>query len=164
MIIRPEQPPDYAQIAAITDAAFAQMRFSSGRERLIIEQLRTANALSLSLVAEVEGQLVGHVAFSPATAADGSRPWFALGPVAVSPPVQRQGIGSALINRGLEMLVQDGALGCILVGNPNYYQRFGFVVSPAHAPPNQPAEYFMLKRFGATGPVGTLSFHTVFDK
>ena len=93
----------------------------------MIDQLRRDGDLTLSLVAEVDGQIVGHVAFSPATIGDASKDWFGLGPVAVSPDVQKQGIGQRLIKEGLAQLRAQGALGCLLTGDPNYYSRFGFV-------------------------------------
>ena len=88
--------------------------------------MRAANALTISLVAEIEGQIVGHIAFSPVTVSDGATGWYGLGPVSVSPHHQRQGIGKALINEGLSLLKEIGSQGCALVGNPNYYQWFGF--------------------------------------
>jgi putative acetyltransferase len=116
----------------------------------------------LSLVAAIEQKVVGQITFSHATVADGSGPWFALGPVAVAPQLQSQGIGSALINRGLAEIACQGALGCILTGNPDYYQRFGFVLAPQHVPDNEPAEYFMLKLLASTPPLGAFAFNRAF--
>jgi putative acetyltransferase len=125
--IRDERPVDHAIIHALTAAAFAPMPFSDGTEPDIIAALRAAGDLALSLVADVGGQVAGHVAFSPATIAGRHDGWFALGPIAVAPALQRQGIGRALITAGLERLQMMQAKGCVLIGNPAYYGRFGFV-------------------------------------
>ena len=94
--------------------------------------------------------------------ADGSAPWFALGPVSVEPDRQGEGIGGALIRAGLSAIEAEGALGCILTGNPEYYTRFGFVVSPSHCPPEEPGEYFHLKLLGAVEAQGQFAFHSAF--
>lgn len=124
--IRDAVPGDSAAIHALTQTAFAPMPFSDGTEGGIADALRSAGDLTLSLVAAREGQIAGHVAFSPATVAGVHDGWFALGPIAVLPGVQRQGIGKALIAAGLARLRGMGAAGCVLIGNPDYYGRFGF--------------------------------------
>ncbi|MEL7536229.1 MAG: N-acetyltransferase [Pseudomonadota bacterium] len=162
MIIREETATDYASIRAVTIDAFRGMPHAGGDEQDVIERLRAADALSLSLVATDNNDVVGHIAFSPAESADGAASWFALGPVSVVPDRQRQGIGSALITRGLNALRAQHAAGCILLGDPAYYQRFGFEVSPQHAPRNEPAEYFMVCRFGNATAAGRFRFHDAF--
>jgi len=152
--IRAEKPGDENTIHSVTIDAFQDMPFSEGDEQNVIDRLRSANALTLSLVA--------HIAFSPAQVSDTSEPWFALGPVSVLPSHQRQGIGSAMIERGIKELKSQDALGCILTGNPEYYQRFGFEVSSQHAPETEPAEYFMLKLFSQVRPTGRFRFHDAF--
>ena len=163
LLLRREREADAAKIHAITDAAFRGMPYASGDEAAIVDRLRRSGGLALSLVALIDDDLIGHVAFSPAVAADGSAPWFALGPVSVRPDQQRQGVGSALIRRGLKLLADDNALGCILVGDPAYYQRFDFKLAPDNSPSQDYAPYFMLCRFAQTQPSGTLSFHDAFD-
>ncbi len=160
--IRAEKPGDEDTIHSVTVDAFEKMPFSQGDEQNVIDRLRSANALTLSFVALIEEQIVGHVAFSPAQVSDTSEPWFALGPVSVLPEYQRQGIGSAMIEKGIQALKNQGALGCILTGNPRYYQRFGFKVSPQHAPETEPAEYFMLMLFSQEKPTGRFRFHDAF--
>lgn len=166
LLLRRESEADEATIRRITDAAFQDMPYASGDEAAIVDRLRRSGGLALSLVALLDGDRVGHVAFSPAMAADGSAPWFALGPVSVLPDRQRQGVGSALIRRGLKQLADDGALGCILVGDPKYYERFGFKLAPEQAPSPDYAPYFMLRCFSSTQPptqpIGVLSFHEAF--
>lgn len=162
--IRPERPGDHAVIGDVITAAFTGRPYADGDEAELVERLRRANALSLSLVAELAGSVVGQVAFSPAAAADGAQGWYALSPVAVLPQHQRIGIGSDLIRTGMEGIARSGALGCILVGDPAYYVRFGFRRSPANAPPGQPADYFMVKLLGSTAqPSGPVGFHEAFD-
>ncbi len=91
--IRDERLEDIPAIYDITKRAFAPMLFADGNEQNLINAVRDAGALSISLVAEIDSMVVGHVAFTPATAADGSPGWFGLGPVAVEPERQRKGIG-----------------------------------------------------------------------
>jgi putative acetyltransferase len=160
--IRAERPHDHALIGEVITAAFRDMPFAAGDEAELVEALRAAGGLSVSLVAELDGSLVGQIAFSPARPADGSPGWYALGPVAVLPDHQGLGIGSKLVRAGLEKIEQQGAHGCILTGNPAYYTRFGFRVSPENAPPGEPAEYFMVKALGRSVPRGPIGFHEAF--
>ena len=160
--IREERPEDHAAIHAITEIAFRDMPFAGGDEQDVIDRLRISGALSLSLVAVIDQEIVGHVAFSIATIADNTQPWFALGPVSVTPERQRQRIGSALIESGLAEIQARGAHGCILTGNPDYYRRFGFELAPQNVPSNESAEFFMLKRFTPTAATGAFSFHHAF--
>jgi len=124
--IRPEKPSDVTDIFDLTQRAFAPMQFSDGSEPACVNALRLDGDLALSLVAVVAGAIVGHVAFSPATVQGTKNGWFGLGPVSVDPDFQGQGIGSALIEQGLAELRQRGASGCLLIGDPGFYCRFGF--------------------------------------
>ena len=124
--VRPERPGDTAAIRRIADAAFSPMSFSDGSEGAIIDALRDDGDLTLSLVADDAGEVVGHVAFSPVRIGADHGGWFGLGPVAVRPDRQRQGIGSQLIHAGLATLKHQGAAGVVLIGDPAYYTRFGF--------------------------------------
>lgn len=160
--IRKELPADFAAIHQLTAEAFKDMPYAGGDEQDVIVRLRTVGALSLSLVASLGGELVGHIAFSPVQLAGNASAWFALGPVSVLPDFQRQGIGSALINAGLSELRERHALGCILTGNPQYYQRFGFALAPANVPKNEPEDYFMLLNFTNAEPDGQFAFHHAF--
>ncbi len=123
MLIRHERPGDEEAIHRLTTAAFAPMPFSNGSEAPIIRALRESGDLTLSLVAEEDGTVIGHVAFSPVTIAGIHEGWFGLGPVSVWPERQRQGIGKALILKGLESLKERSARGCALIGNPEIYRR-----------------------------------------
>ena len=160
--IRPETHADYFAIRSITEQAFRNVPYAGGDEQKIIERLRFANALTLSLVATIDNELVGHIAFSPAIAGDSSGPWFTLGPLSVLPEYQCKGIGAQLIERGLEEISKLGPLGCILTGNPFYYSRFGFEVTPQNAPETVPGEYFLIKLFESVKPTGKFRFHRAF--
>ncbi|HTR00063.1 MAG TPA: N-acetyltransferase [Candidatus Acidoferrum sp.] len=160
--IRPETPADAAAIEAVTIAAFLEAPHTGHNEQLIVAALRQAGQLSVSLVAEHEGSIVGHVAFSPVTISSGARAWYGLGPISVVPQRQRQGIGALLMRRGLAELRQSGAAGCVVLGDPAYYSRFGFKTEPALVLPDIPLEYFMALAFSGTVPRGTVGYHVAF--
>ena len=160
--IRPETPSDQGAIYGITADAFRGRPYAGGDEQDVVNRLRDCGALSLSLVAVRGNDVVGQITFSPATAEDGSGPWYALGPVSVTPDLQGEGIGSRLIRAGLEEIAGRGALGCILTGNPEYYRRFDFEVMPEHAPLREPGEFFMLKCLHGEAPAGRFEFHDAF--
>jgi putative acetyltransferase len=162
MKIRSEAPGDETVIREITDAAFAGKLYSSGTEGAIVDALRAAGDLSLSLVAEGDGRILGHVAFSPVTVDGAAVGWFGLGPVSVRPERQRQGIGSALIREGLAQLRERGAGGCVLLGARGYYQRFGFANDPGLRYEGAPPEHFMRLSFGDDAPQGVVKFHPAF--
>ena len=144
------------------EVPFAGKPYAAGDEAELVEKLRFQNVLSVSLVAETEGAVVGQTAFSPAQASDGTAKWYALGPVSVLPARQGKGIGSRLVRAGLQAISELGADGCILTGNPAYYRRFGFQLSPLNVPAGEPAEFFMVKVFGHGQPKGPISFHAAF--
>jgi putative acetyltransferase len=160
--VRPESSEDEAAIRELTRRAFAGRSYSAGNEQDIIDALRREEALSISLVAERRGEVLGHVAFSPARSEDGSGNWYTLGPVSVAPEVQRRGIGQALIHAGIAKLREIGATGCILIGDTAYYSRFGFNQAPELAPPGEPKEHFMILCLGSQTPKCVLHFHSVF--
>ena len=126
IVIRNETPDDVCAITEVTIAAFKTLEISNHTEQFIIEALRAAEALTVSLVAETDGRVIGHIAFSPVTISDGTPNWYGLGPVSVLPEHQRKGIGKALIKEGLSRLKNMNAQGCCLVGHPDYYRKFGF--------------------------------------
>jgi putative acetyltransferase len=163
MEIRPELPEDADVIRTLTAAAFRDRPYASQTEAAIIDALRQAGALTISLVAIQEGALVGHVAFSPVTISGKAIGWYGLGPVSVWPDHQRRGIGQALIRHGLGRLRRMNALGCVLVGDPGYYARFGFVNDPELRYGAAPAEYFQRLAFSQTVPKGEVAFHPAFD-
>ena len=160
--IRTERAEDIDAIGALISSAFLGMPYAEGDEAQLVEALRARDALSVSLVAECEGTVVGHVAFSPARATGGELGWYALGPLAVLPAHQRRGIGSTLVREGIDAISELGARGCILTGDPSYYSRFGFTLSPGNAPPGTPPEFFMVKLLRGQVPVGPIRFHEAF--
>jgi len=163
MIIRKETESDYEEIANVTKLAFETLAVSQHTEQFIINALRAANALTVSLVAEIEGKIIGHIAFSPVTISDGSKDWYGLGPISVLPELQKQGIGKALMHEGLSIMKTMGAKGVVLVGDPNYYQRFGFRSIPELTLEGVPPEYFMALTIDGTSAHGTVEFHKGFE-
>lgn len=163
MIIRPESPHDIPFIRALTDAAFVGVEHSSQTDGAIVDALRKAEALSLSLVAEQEGSIVGHVGFSPILINSEDIGWVGLGPVSVSPSLQRGGVGSALIKEGLQVLTKRGAQGCVVLGDPKYYGRFGFASDHALSYGEVPAEYFQSLLLTGEPVAGEVAYHEGFE-
>jgi putative acetyltransferase len=161
-IIRPERPSDIPDIARVTRQAFLTHPHSSHTEEFIIESLRRSGALSVSLVAELDSHVVGHVAFSPVTISDGSQNWYGLGPVSVAPEFQRQGIGTALVKTGLDALRNRGAKGCVLLGEPEFYARFGFTNRAELRLEGVPQEFFLSLVFDSPPASGEVTYHASF--
>ena len=162
IVIRMEKAADEGAIGEVTVAAFAALQVSHHTEQFIVTALRAANALAVSLVAEIDGRVIGHIAFSPLTISDGTRNWYGLGPVSVLPAYQRQGVGTALIREGLSRLQDIGAQGCCLVGHPGYYTRFGFRNVPGLVVEGVPPEVFFALSFDGHVPRGAVAFHEGF--
>ncbi len=162
MIIRKEMVTDIEAITEVTIAAFRTLPISNHTEQFIINALRAADALTISLVAEIDGRIVGHIAFSPVTISDGSIGWYGLGPVSVLPEYQKQGIGKSLINEGVSLLKELGGQGCSLVGDPNYYKRLGFKNFPDLVHEGVPQEVFLALPFTEKIPQGIVVFHEGF--
>lgn len=163
MHIRKEMSDDAAAISQVTDEAFRTVVYSNQKEGEIVDALRAAKALTLSLVAEDESGILGHIAFSPVLIGGEDKVWFGLGPVSVRPDRQGEGIGGKLICEGLAVLRQEGAAGCVLLGNPGYYGRFGFKADARLRLPGVPAEYFQCLAFTPDMPEGDVAYHSAFD-
>ena len=161
--IREEAPGDEAAVASLTALAFAGAPHSDGTEPAIIARLRAKGDLALSLIAEENGRLLGHAAFSPVTIEGRHGGWFGLGPVSVLPERQGTGVGSALIRCGLDRLRDAGASGCVVLGDPAFYGRFGFVADAGLRYPGPPAEYFQRLVFTGDPPRGTVAYATAFE-
>jgi putative acetyltransferase len=124
--IRPERPEDYPTVFEINKRAFGRPE-----EAELVEQLRSVADPQISLVAELNGQVVGHIFFSPVMIDDGASSFVALGlaPMAVLPELQNQGIGSLLVKEGLNAARRMGQSVVVVLGHPKFYPRFGFEIA-----------------------------------
>lgn len=162
-VIRQELPSDIAAIHHLTRGAFLNAPHTAHTEQFIVDALRRAGALSISLVAEEDGEVVGHLAVSPVSISDGSADWYGLGPISVKPELQRKGIGSLLMQAALRQLRERGSAGCVLAGDPAFYSRFGFKAESSLVLPDMPSEYFLALPLGSTLPSGVVTFHEAFS-
>lgn len=167
MLIKDEQSNDNDRISNIQYAAFKGHPMhapgAEPSEHLIVERLRISNALSLSLLAEEDGEGVGHIAFSPATVGESESGWYLIGPVGVIPSRQGHGLGSALIREALRKMQDMGAEGIVLVGPPEFYSRFGFRNIPALKYKGVPDQYVLALPFTDTVPEGDIIAHDAFN-
>lgn len=163
MIIRIETSKDADAIEQVTIQAFLNAPHTGHTEQFIVRALRDSKALTVSLVAEDHDEIIGHIALSPVTISDGSRGWFGLGPISVTPKRQRTGIGSQLMNKAMRELQNLGASGCVLLGDPSYYSRFGFKPISGLVLPGVPLEYFQALSFNDSFPQGEVSYHEAFN-
>ena len=113
-------------------------------------------------MAEQDGEIVGHVAFSPVRIGAASPGWFGLGLVSVLPDYQGKGVGGALIRRGLDLLRANNAAGCVVLGEPGYYTRFGYQADAEVVFEGVPPEYFMTQAFKDDQPLGSVTYHAAF--
>lgn len=162
-VIRDERPTDINAITHLTEAAFATAPHTSHTEHFIVAALRRAGQLSISLVALEGDDLVGHVAVSPVTLTSGDSGWYGLGPISVRPDRQGRGIGSALMVEAIKRLGAIGSAGCVLLGDPAYYARFGFKACEQLVLPGVPAEYFQALPMADGIPAAEVSYHTAFE-
>lgn len=160
--LRDDTEADLDAITEVTAAAFKTLEISNHTEQFIITALRAAKALAVSLVAELDGRVVGHIAFSPVSISDGTCNWYGLGPVSVLPEYQRQGIGKALVQEGLSRLKKLKARGCCLVGHPEYYRKFGFRNLSGLVLEGVPQEFFFALPLDGRLPQGVVTFHDAF--
>jgi putative acetyltransferase len=161
--IRDERPGDADRIHQVTEAAFKNALHTNHAEQFIVKSLRESGALAVSLVAEIEGEVVGHVALSPVSISDGSAKWYGIGPISVLPEHQRQGIGSELMRMALEVMKAKGAAGCVVLGDPGYYRRFGFKPVADLILPGVSSEYFQALAFRQIYAHGEVAFHEAFS-
>jgi len=165
--LRHETSDDIAAIEAVTMAAFADAPHTSHTEQFIVRALRAANELTLSIVAEEHGQIVGHVALSPVTITDDqgrkADGWYGLGPISVLPQRQGHGIGSRLMEQALSELRAMQAAGCVLLGDPAYYGRFGFQAHAGLQLPGVPLGYFMALALHGPVPEGIVRYSDAFN-
>src|SRR5690625_3847188 len=148
---------------SVTTEAFLNAAHTAHTEQFIVDALRRAGALTISQVAKVDGEIIGHVAISPVILSTGATDWFGLGPISVLPEYQGRGIGSKLIKSALAALEAMGAAGCVVLGDPVYYGRFGFKVVDGLVYPGVPADYFQELSFSGEVPQGEVSYHKAFS-
>lgn len=161
--IRPESNADAPAIEAVTIAAFLNAPHTDHTEQFVVNALRRRGKLTLSLVAvDAQGRMLGHVAVSPVRISDGSGGWYGLGPISVAPEHQGRGLGSGLMREALLLLQERGAAGCVVLGEPGYYGRFGFKAVPGLVLADVPPEYFQALPFGAAVPTGTVAYDEAF--
>lgn len=158
-----EKSGDDATIHQVTEKAFLSAPHADHTEQFIVDALRRAGALAVSKVAKADGEIIGHVAISPVTLSSGATGWFGLGPISVLPEFQRLGIGSKLMQSSLSALEEMGASGCVVLGDPAYYGRFGFKVVDGLVFPGVPAEYFQALSFSDEFPKGEVLYHEAFS-
>lgn len=160
MEIRNETVGDIPAISQLVTEALKMLPQSTGTEAGIVEALRAAGGLSLSLVAEEAGMVIGYLAASPArTGAQAG--WALIGPLVVLPARHGQGIGSALMAEALRRL-RTSCRGAALVGEPGYYNRFGFRTFPGLHVTGCPAEFVLALPFDGHEPAGELIHHPAF--
>ncbi|MCC5994768.1 MAG: N-acetyltransferase [Oceanicaulis sp.] len=163
MHIIPERAGDADAIRAVTQAAFASLAHSQQTEAAIVDALRASGALTVSLVAVEGDEVLGHAAISPVAIDSGAQGWFGLGPVSVLPDRQGEGVGARLIRAALGRLEALGAAGCVVLGDPGYYARFGFAVQPGLVYAGAPPEYFQALAFKGSYPAGQVAYHQSFE-
>jgi len=167
ILVRPEKSADVAAVHQLNERAFGRPA-----EANLVDALRTRGKVALSLVAEEDGRVVGHILFSPVTIASGESTFSALGlaPMAVLPELQRRGIGSLLVATGLAECRKAGYAAVVVLGHPEYYPRFGFIPASRYGIKCEydvPDEVFMLieLRAGALrGCAGTAKYQPEFSE
>lgn len=162
LVIRRETPEDIGEIHDVTVSAFLEADHSDQTEQFIVQALRKSDALTVSLVAEDAGQIVGHVAISPVVVSDAASHWYGLGPISVIPDKQGKGIGTQLMHEAISALREIGANGCVVLGDPNFYRRFGFESKKELVFPDVPPEYFQSLSFNGVFAQGEVSYHQAF--
>lgn len=164
--IRVETPADASAVANLLERAFG-----GEQEIQLVNEIRRLDGVTLSLVALIEGQIVGHILFSPVTigAAPEPLPAVGLSPLAVLPDYQRRGVGTRLVEEGLHLCREQGYQVVVVLGHPSYYPRLGFVPSRhygvycAYLPPDHDAFMVLELQPGALdGRQGLVAFHPAF--
>ncbi|MGI9215563.1 MAG: GNAT family N-acetyltransferase, partial [Hydrogenophaga sp.] len=161
--VRTEAPADVAAIRVVIEDAFREHPHSRQTEAQVVDALRRAGGLSLSLVAHRAGQVVGHAAFAPIGITGDAPGWHSLGPLSVATAAQGAGVGTALVWHGLRTMRQLGAAGCVVLGEPAYYGRVGFRATPALRLEGAPPGCFLVRPFERLIPMGTVRYHPAFD-
>lgn len=162
LIIRREQLSDYDEIEQVIQLAFEDAPYSAQQEHLIVQTLRSAGALNPGIVAQVSADIIGFAGVSPVQISDGAAHWYGLGPIAVLPGFQGQGVGSMLVDDILSRLKSMGAAGCVVLGDPDFYGRFGFETDQRLEFANFDPELFQSIRFNDNLAQGEITYHPAF--
>lgn len=164
MRVRPEKPIDWPAIRAVNEAAF-----ETSVEADIVDAVRAKSRSPISLVADADGEIIGHILFSAVSLARRDGPLLmGLGPMAVTPVHQRRGVGSALVRHGLILCRERGCAAVVVLGHASYYPRFGFVAASRYGircEYDVPDEVFMIIELGPgalAGISGTVSYDAAF--
>lgn len=160
--IKPEDASVTDEISHVITTAFESAPHAGGNEAEIVESLRAREALTLSLVALYDNQIVGHIAASPVVITDSKSGWFGIAPLSVLPRHQSRGVGAALLREAERLLRQRGAFGAVLVGDPTYYNRHGFECRAGLSVSGIPQQYVLAKPFADEQPCGAIEFHQAF--
>lgn len=160
--IRDERAGDEAAIRQMVERAFTGHPYSDGDEAQVIDALRADGDLVLSLVAEDGNAIVGQVTYSRAILSNGEEGWMVVGPVAVEPARQGEGIGRALMEAGEARMQAMGAKGITVLGDPDLYARFGYRQHTAMTLEGELGEYLQVKSFGAPIPAATITYAPAF--
>ncbi|CAN0621597.1 putative acetyltransferase [Burkholderia multivorans] len=178
--LRDARADEAAAIAGVIGAAFSGTPHGGRLEQRFVDALRADGQLAVSLVAERDDRIIGHVAFSPvaigraaigpagssaagSSAAGTHAGWYALAPLSVRPECRRQSIGAGLVRTGLDALRRLGARGCVVLGEPAYYARFGFDAAASLVFPSAPAPCLLALSFEeALPPAGEVRYHDAF--
>lgn len=161
--ILPERNDDINDIEKVIIEAFKAHPHSNQTEHKIVAKLRDDNALTVSLVAKINEEVVGHIAFSKVKINNKFIQWYGLAPVSVKPEYQNQGVGSKLILSGLDAIRKLNAKGCVLLGEPEYYNKFGFKALNELAFNGAPTEYFQSLLLSGNIPIGNVDYHAAFS-
>ena len=162
LTIREELPADEAAIRELTLRAFIGHPYSDGDEADVINRLRADGDLYLSLVALDGEEIIGQVTYSQARLSNGETGWMVVGPIAVEPSRQGEGIGRGLIERGEAEMKARGAKGITVLGDPRLYARFGFVQGTPMQLEGELGEFLQVKSYGAPIPAASISYAPAF--
>lgn len=155
MIIREETPADFSAVYRLVQDAFATAEHSDGNEQDLVEALRGGESFvaALSLVAELDGEIVGHILFTKGHV--GAKEVLILAPLSVSPKHQKKGIGTALMNEGHKIARALGYQYSLVLGSEHYYPRVGYAPASSFGvlvPEGIPSENFMAMRLAQDAP------------
>jgi predicted N-acetyltransferase YhbS len=172
IILSTEKPEDYKEVINLTDLAFKDMPFSNHKEGELVRKLRKSHNFveELSIVAKLDGKIIGHILFTKLYIKDGEKSYetLELAPVSVLPEHQQKGIGSQLVNEGLKRAKGMGFKSVMVVGHPDYYPRFGFQKAEKYnikSSIDVPADVFMVMELiknGLKDVKGTLIYPDEF--